>query len=226
MRNEILWFLFMIADLSMVLMMYKLFKKEGLYAVIVMSSIICNIQVIKLVDLFGFTATLGNIVYASNFFATDLLSEFHGKESAKKGVMLGFSTLIVATLWMQIALLFKPSPADFSQQHLEAIFSFMPRIAFASLTAYVISQLHDVWAYHFWMEKTKGKHLWLRNNASTMVSQAIDTIIFTTIAFIGVLPPSEFWSVVFTTYFLKWIVAAFDTIFIYVAKLSFGGVKA
>ncbi len=219
MSNELLWFVFMIADLSMVLIMYKLFGKVGLYAVVVMSSIVCNIQVVKFVKLFGMTATLGNIIYASNFFATDILSEYYGKKDAKKAVWLGFSMLIVATAWMQLALLFKPSPEDFSQEHLKAIFSMLPRITFASLTAYITAQMHDVWAFHFWKEKTKGKHLWLRNNASTMVSQLIDSVIFTTIAFVGLVNSGTFWSILLTTYLFKFIVAVVDTPFIYLTRL-------
>ena len=219
MTNEALWVLYMILDLSMVVLMYKLFGKYGMYAVVVMSSIICNIQVVKLVNLFGMTATLGNIVYASNFFATDVLSEYYGKKEAKRAVLLGFSMLVVATLWMQLALLFKPSPEDFSQEHLSAIFSLMPRISLASLTAYIIAQLHDVWAFHFWKEKTKGKHLWLRNNASTMVSQFIDSVVFTTLAFLGVVDPKTFWSILATTYLFKLIVAAVDTPFIYLTRV-------
>jgi len=223
--NELLWFLFMLLDLSMVLIMFRLFGKEGLFAVIVMSSIVCNIQVIKLVNMFGFVATLGNIVYASNFFATDLLSEYYGKKAAKKGVLLGFSTLLIATIWMQFALAFKPSPEDFSQQHLKAVFSLLPRITFASLTAYVLSQLHDVWAFHFWKDKTKGKHLWLRNNASTMVSQLIDTFVFTFLAFFGSVDKTTFWSILWTTYFFKWIVAAVDTPFMYLSKGIYKKIK-
>ncbi len=218
MPNELLWLMFLLLDLSSVVLFYRLFGKSGLYAVIVMSSIICNIQVVKLVNVFGFVATLGNIVYASNFLATDILSEIYGKRDARKGVWMGFGTLIVATIWMQMALLFKPAPEDFADPHLRAIFTLMPRITFASLTAYLLSQFHDVWAYHFWKEKTHGKHLWLRNNASTMVSQAIDTLVFTTIAFLGVVDLKTFGSIVLTTYFLKWLVAIFDTAFIYMAK--------
>jgi len=219
--NELLWFLFMLLDLSMVLFMFRFFGREGLFAVIIMSSIICNIQVIKLVNMFGFVATLGNIVYASNFFATDLLSEYYGKKAARKGVLLGFSTLIVATIWMQFALAFKPSSEDFSQQHLKAIFSFLPRITFASLTAYILSQLHDVWAFHFWKDKTRGKHLWLRNNASTMVSQLIDTFIFTFLAFFGTVDKTTFWSILWTTYLFKWIVAVVDTPFMYLSRMIY-----
>jgi uncharacterized integral membrane protein (TIGR00697 family) len=98
----------------------------------------------------------------------------------------------------------------------------IPRIAIGSILAYIISQLHDVWAFHFWKTKTNGKYLWLRNNLSTMVSQAIDTLIFTFIAFWGLYEINVFISIVLTTYLMKWIVAVIDTPFIYFArKISF-----
>jgi len=218
MSNEFLWMIFVVLDLTSAIIIYRFFGKVGLFGLIVMSGIVCNIQVVKLVELFGFTATLGNVLYASIFFATDILSEMYGKKEARKGVLLGFVTLVVATLWMQIALLFKPSPYDTMDPALRKIFSIMPRITIASITAYLLSQFHDVWAFHFWKRKTKGKFLWLRNNASTMVSQAIDTVVFTTIAFLGTVNTSTFLSIMLTTYFLKWLVAIFDTPFLYLAK--------
>ena len=218
MSNEFLWMIFVVLDLTSAIIIYRFFGKAGLFGLIVMSGIVCNIQVVKLVELFGFTATLGNVLYASIFFATDILSEMYGKKEAKKGVLLGFVTLIVATLWMQIALFFKPSPHDTMDPALKKIFSIMPRITIASIIAYLLSQFHDVWAFHFWKRKTKGKFLWLRNNASTMVSQAIDTVVFTTIAFLGTVNTSTFLSIMLTTYFLKWLVALFDTPFLYLAR--------
>ncbi|MCD6267391.1 MAG: queuosine precursor transporter [Thermotogaceae bacterium] len=218
MSNEFLWMIFVVLDLTSAIIIYRFFGKAGLFGLIVMSGIVCNIQVVKLVELFGFTATLGNVLYASIFFATDILSEMYGKKEAKKGVLLGFVTLIVATLWMQIALFFKPSPHDTMDPALKKIFSIMPRITIASIIAYLLSQFHDVWAFHFWKRKTKGKFLWFRNNASTMVSQAIDTVVFTTIAFLGTVSTSTFLSIMLTTYFLKWLVALFDTPFLYLAR--------
>lgn len=221
MDNLILWLLFMIIDLSMVLIAYKLFGKIGLYATIVMSIIIANIQVLKLVNMLGFTVTLGNILYGSIFFSTDLLSEFHGKKAAKKAVWLGFFALIITTIYMQIALLFKPAAEDFIQPHLVGIFSFFPRIVLASLIAYLISQHHDIWAFHFWKKLTKGKHLWLRNNASTLVSQLIDSVIFSFIAFWGLFSFDVFLQILITTYVFKLFVAVIDTPFMYFAKLIY-----
>jgi len=218
MNNLILWIIFMLVDLSLVILAFKLFGKIGLYTTIAMSIILANIQVIKVIDIFGITITLGNVLYGSIFLATDLLSEFYGKKDARKGVWIGFFVIIVATIYMQFALMFKPSVDDFIQPHMEAIFSFFPRIVFASMVAYLISQMHDVWAFNYWKKKTKGKYLWVRNNASTLVSQLIDSAIFCTIAFLGVFSGSIFFQILITTYIFKVVVAAVDTPFIYLAK--------
>lgn len=216
--NNWLWFTFIIFVLLCSIGIYKIWGKIGLYTLIVASIIICNIQVLKTIELFGLVATLGNVLYASIFFATDVLSEVYGKKEARKGVWIGFAALILMVVWMQFALRFIPHSSDFAQGSLETIFEIMPRVAAGSLVAYLLSQHHDIWAFHFWKDKTKGKYLWLRNNASTMVSQAIDSAVFCLIAFWGVFPMDVWWQILLTTYFLKWIVAAIDTPFIYWAR--------
>ena len=102
------------------------------------------------------------------------------------------------------------------------IFSIMPRIAFASLLAYLVSQHHDVWSFHFWKDKYPGKKwLWLRNNFSTMISQLIDSLIFTFVAFWGIYEGNVLWEILLTTYFLKVLVALADTPFVYWATHLF-----
>ena len=215
--NEFLWFATLLMTLIAALIFHRILGKPGLYMVAVTSTVVCNLQVVKLIEVFGMTATLGNIVYAASFFSTDVLSEIYGKEEATRAVWLGFFSLIMMTVWMQFALWFQPSQFDQAQEHLSSIFKIMPRITIGSLSAYLLSQHHDVWAFHFWKKVTKNKHLWLRNNLSTMVSQAIDTLTFCTIAFAGVYEMRVFWSIVLSTYVLKWLVALFDTPFIYIA---------
>ena len=219
--NELLWILFALADLCMVLVVYRLFGKVGLFGLMVFNLLLCNIQVLKTVQLFGLTTTLGNVLYASVFLATDLLSEFYGKREARKGVLLGFVTLLMMVAYMQIALLFQPAADDFAQPHLQALFGFMPRIALASMAAYLVSQLHDVWAFHAIRSRTGSGRLWLRNNASTMVSQFLDSAIFCTVAFWGVFPIEVFWEILVSTYLIKFVVAALDTPFIYLARRLF-----
>lgn len=213
--NELWWLILLITGLSLQILFFYIWKKEGLFLNVIIGTIIANLQVVKTVILFGFTATLGNVVYGSIFLSTDLLEELYGKKEAKKAVWFGFASLITMTILMQIALKLTPAPEDFAQAHLEAIFSIMPRIALGSLIAYLISQHHDVWAFGFWRKLTKGKHLWLRNNLSTMVSQLIDTAIFCTIAFLGQFPMDIWWQIFWTTYIFKFIVAVFDTPFMY-----------
>lgn len=219
--NETLWIVFALVDLSMVLVVYRLFGRVGLFGLMVFNLLLCNIQVLKTVELFGLTTTLGNILYASVFLATDLLSEFYGKKEARKGVLLGFVTLLMMVGYMQIALYFQPAESDFAQPHLQALFGFLPRVAFASMAAYLVSQLHDVWAFHAIRARTGERLLWLRNNASTMISQLLDSAIFCFIAFWGVFPMEVFLEILLSTYIIKVAVAALDTPFIYLAKRLF-----
>ncbi|WP_031484513.1 queuosine precursor transporter [Maridesulfovibrio frigidus] len=216
--NELLWIGFALLDLSLVLVVYKFFGKTGLLGLIVFNLILCNIQVLKTIELFGMTTTLGNILYASVFLSTDMLSEFHGKKEAKKAVYLGFLILVMAVVYMQLALMFTPAADDFAQPHLEAIFGFLPRIALGSLCAYLVSQLHDVYVFHKLKEKFGDRHLWLRNNASTLVSQLLDSGVFCVIALWGLFPFEVWLEIFFTTYLFKVIVAVMDTPFLYLAR--------
>ena len=207
-----------LVDFLTLLLVYRIFGKEGLFVAIVISIILCNIQVLKIVELFGLTATLGNILYGSIFLSTDILSEIYGKKAARRGVWFGFYALIFTTVMMQLAMMFKPAPDDFIDPSLRQIFSFLPRVAAASICAYLVSQMHDIWLYHILKDRTRGRHLWLRNNATTMMSQLIDSIIFCFIAFWGVFPTNTFLEILLTTYLFKWMVAVLDTPFIYLAR--------
>jgi len=223
MQNEFLWLAMLLANFLLIILAYRLFGKWGLIMWIPISVIVANIQVIQTVELFGLIATLGNIVYATSFLVTDILSENYGKEEAKKAVWIGFFSLISMTLLMNLALQFLPLEGDeFASTAHEAtatIFSLMPRIAVASLAAYLLSQRHDVWAYHFWRKRfSKDNQIWLRNNLSTGVSQLIDSVVFVLIAFYGVFETAMLFEIFITTYVLKFIVAAADTPFVYWSK--------
>ncbi len=219
MYNEVLWLVFILFDLSAVMLAFRLWGKTGLYAMIACAGIVCNIQVVVTIELFGLVATLGNIVYASIFLATDILSEHYGASEARKGVWIGFFSLAWATFAMQFAIHFIPDESDFMLVHLKEIFSLMPRVVLASLVAYLVSQHHDIWAFAFWKQKMSGKYLWFRNNASTFVSQLADSIVFTLIAFLGVFETEILLQIVATTYILKLIVAVIDTPFLYISRI-------
>ncbi|MFC4404396.1 queuosine precursor transporter [Gracilibacillus xinjiangensis] len=219
MPNELLWIFFAILNFTLLIIMYRLFGRAGLFVWIGMATVIANIQVLKTVEMFGLIATLGNIMYGTVFLATDILNENHGKNDAKKAVWMGFSTLLIMTVIMQVVLRFAPHESDIIQPALEAIFEVIPNIAIGSMLGFVVSQYIDVWLFakiKRWLPGTK--FLWIRNNASTMISQLVDTLIFCSIAFYGLYAVNDWLEILLTTYIIKFIVSVIDTPFIYLAK--------
>lgn len=217
--NETLFFTAIIVNFLGVTLAYKLFSKTGIYAWVALATVIANIEVVKCVDIFGLPLTLGNVTYGSIFLATDILNEKYGREKAQKGVFLGFFSLLVLTLFTQIDLLYIPSSNDFAQGAMQTIFALTPRICLGSMLAYLVSNTMDVFLYKKIRDiLPSDKFLWVRNNAATMTSQLIDTILFTFIAFFGVFPLSIVLKLCFTTYVLKLIIAVCDTPFLYLAK--------
>lgn len=219
-----LWFgvFFIITNFVLVLAMYKLFGRIGIFLWIAIATVLCNIQVLKVIDLvtipwYGvWSAQLGNTLYGSIFLATDILTEKYGVKEAKKSVWLGFAASIITLITMQLALMFIPGVDDQFQQPLMDIFSFFPRIIAGSLIAYLTSQFLDIHLF----SRIRAKYpnlLWLRNNAATMMSQFIDTLIFTSIAFIGVYSFDLFVEIVISNFILKSIIALMDTPFLYLA---------
>jgi len=180
--------------------------------------ILANIQVMKTVQIFGLVTALGNVVYSSLFLVTDILDENHSKKDAQKAVWIGFFVLISVTIIMQITILYIPHESDFLSEHISAIFSFLPRIAFASLTAYILSQTHDVWLFDKLKIRHKKKYLWFRNNTSTILSQLIDNTAFTLIAFVGVFSWDIILQIFVTSLIMKVVVAFCDTPFVYWAR--------
>jgi uncharacterized integral membrane protein (TIGR00697 family) len=219
MTNEILWVIFALVNFTLFLLVYKFFGKLGIFIWIVAATILANIQVTKMVVLFGFDANLGNILYGTIFLGTDVLNELYGKKEAKKAVFMGFSVMIITIITMTIALQFIPHPEDFANDSLTVIFGYLPRLLLASLTAFLISQFIDVNIFDKIKERLpENKFLWIRNNLSTMISQFIDTIIFVPIAFLGEVSAETLIGLLISTYVIKLIVAAMDTPFIYLIK--------
>lgn len=216
--NELIWFGFALLDLTAVVLLFRYFGRVGLIALMVFSLVLCNIQVLKVVELFGITTTLGNILYSGIFLATDLLSECYGKKEARQAVLISFVFLILATIYMQIALIYIPAPEDFAQPHLEAIFGLLPRVTLASLLAYGISQHFDIWAFLRIKKATEGRFLWLRNNASTLTSQFLDSLIFCGVAFYGLYPLPVVVEILISTYVIKALVTVLETPFVYAGR--------
>lgn len=176
-------------------------------------AVMANIFASKIVQFGFFTVPAGVITFSMIFFITDLISEKWGKKEAKKAVWAGFFSGLVLAISIYIVVHWQPAvfAVEFSEMFAKVL-SLTPRIALAGFIAYLISQHHDIWAFHFWKKKTDGKHLWLRNNASTIVSQFIDSVIFISIAFYGVFPIIP---LILGQWVVKVIIALIDTPFMY-----------
>ena len=206
MSNELIFILTVLIYLGSVLVLYKVFGKNGLFAFAIFGTLLGNIAVCKCVDIFGLSTTAGNVLYASTFLVTDILSEKYGKKEASRAVAYSFTIMVLWMLGTQMILLFTPNSNDYISESLQVVFGLVPRITFASLVGFVCSQNIDVFLYHL---------IWKR---TTLTSQAIDTVIFTTLAFWGVYPTGVFFSILITTYLFKAVVALMDTPFMYLAR--------
>ena len=183
-----------------------------------------NIEVLILVNAFGMEQTLGNILFASTFLVTDILSEIAGKKEAQKAVNLGIFTSVLFIIISQSWLLYQPSANDWAQEPIRSIFSNTPRLMIVSVLVYAICQRFDVWAYHKWWNFTKTKFgdekrfLWLRNNGSTLISQLLNTILYTFGAFWGMYEFPVLLNIALASYVIFIATSLADTPFVYLAR--------
>ena len=191
MSNEALIILSFFVIYGGVVAFYRFFGKGGLLAFNVLATLLANIEVLMLVDAFGVEMTLGNVLFASTFLITDILSENHSRKDANRAVIISTACSLLFIVISQLWLLYTPSQNDWASGAIRTIFRSTPRIVCASLGVYLISQLTDVWLYHkWWAWSTKRfgdsrRGLWIRNNGSTMISQLLNTLLYTFFAFYG-----------------------------------------
>lgn len=159
-----------------------------------------------------FVVPAGVLAFSITFLCTDIASEVYGPAVARRIVMGGFATLVLSLLLTQLALAVPGAPFWQNQAGFESVLSSTTRIIVASLVAYLISQFTDVWIFHRLRSVTEGRLLWLRNNASTALSQLLDSAVFIVIAFWGVLPV---WEMIVGQWALKLLIALLDTPLVY-----------
>jgi len=220
----LLWILTVFTDLGFAILCYRLFGRTGLYGVVIFSLLLANIMGPKLTVVGGLQTSMGVILYSSIFFATDLLSEKYGQKEAQRAVNLGFFISVALVIMTQISMMYLPSTlpqtAVFARSVHEAtvtLFDYTPRFVFGSLLAYMISQSFDVWVFHRIRNATNGRHLWLRNTGSTLLSQAIDTLIYGLVVWWGLVDLPTALKLAAAKYVFKFAIAVIDTPFIYLA---------
>ncbi len=216
MSNELVLILFVFFNLGVVLTCYKMGRRFlELYIIVAMISVYCMAG--KLFDFFGLPVNPSVATYSGIFLATDMLTEKYGKGIGYRMIRIGFMSACLFVAMTQIALLFTPLNAvAVLSDSMGVVFGTSLRIFIGGASAYLIAQHFDVWFYHFLHQKTGDKFLWIRNNFSTGVSQFIDSVIFFSIAFYGVIP--NLVEIIIVGYLIKLGVALLDTPFMYLSK--------
>lgn len=206
------------------LLFYRLFGRGGLYCFSALATVLANIEVLLLVEAFGMEQTLGNVMFASTYLVTDILSENEGRKSANRAVYIGIATSLCMLLFSQYWLLYTPAASDWAMPAFVSLFSVTPRLLLGSFLGYAVSQSFDVWLYHKWWDIStrrtgdSRRFLWLRNNGSTLVSQIVNTVIFTLVAFAGLYPTDVLLSIMASSYVIYICTSLIDTPAVYLAR--------
>jgi queuosine precursor transporter len=180
--------------------MLRLFGAPGMFIFIAVGILAANIQVLKAAS-FAFYAApipLGTVVFSATYVATDVLTEYYGRATARKAVWMGFAAMLLMTAMMLLALGYRPMSADEAaasgmdwalpnHEHILALY--VPQIIFlvAGLSSYLISQFNDIFVFQKIRQWTGRSQLWVRACGSTAISALVDNIVFSTLAWM-VLP--------------------------------------
>ncbi len=225
MSNLLVFLIFAVVNFALIAAAYKFFGKRGILGYIVLSVIAANLQVNKGVifdfGLFELEATLGNVMFAGIFLATDLLNEKYGYKEAKKSVHISIFANISFIIIMYISTIFQG--LDYSSNFNEALDLFFSinggalKAVLVGNLVYLVSQSLDVYVYSRLKNwNNSRKTLWIRNNGSTLISQLVDSILVTLgFALVGIFPMSIAFTVIITTLIVKYIAAIIDTPFMY-----------
>ena len=214
--NLLLGVVSVVLTFSMVVAIEKLFKKEGLYVWISVATVIANIIVCKTINILGLSSALGNVMFASNFLAADILIENYSKEDSEKAIKIGLFSTVMFLVFTQLALLFEPSSEDMAQQAMQTLFAINLRTSIASIVLFFLSNKLNVWIFS--KLKDKGGKMWVRNNVATIISNCLENYCFAFLAFIGVLDMPTIVSIATTGTIIEFLIALVDTPFLYFAK--------
>ncbi len=203
-------------------------KQEALRLYLTLSGVFiallitCNLVFNKFITwnpfgIYEFHISVGLIPYPLTFLVTDIISEIYGSKRANDVVKVGLFTSIIVLVLVGIgdsATAIEGSYVD--DETYTRVFGFAKIAVGASMMAYLFAQFIDIKIFHFIKTKTEGRHLWLRNNLSTISSQLLDTLtVLFLLCFFKALPWELFWELFISGFIFKIIVAALDTPIIY-----------
>lgn len=215
--NVVLLFVEILCTFGAVVFANRVFGKYGLLAWVPIASILANIMTAKTVDMFGLSSTMGTVLFASTFLATDILTENYDFKSARKAVFLGMFGTLFYIISSQIAIRYVPSAFDYAHDSMVTIFSLSLRISISSIIMYFLANIADVYIYDKLRQRMSGKYMWLRNNVSTILCNCLENFFFMLMAFLGTFDMSTVIIMALSTSVIEIIAGLCDTPFLYIA---------
>ena len=232
----------LVVAFSLIPLVLRPFGAAGLFIFIAVGIIAANVQVLKAAS-FAFYAApipLGTVAFSATYIATDMLTEYYGRATARKAVWLGFAAMLVMTIMMLLAMGYKPTTPEAASEsgmewalpnhdHILALYLPQATLLIAGLASYLISQLNDIFLFSRIRQWTGRGQLWVRSCGSTAVSALIDNTVFSTLAWM-VFPwlldqhdqVVDLYTLIFTfilgTYWIRLLMAVIEVPFIYAAR--------
>jgi uncharacterized integral membrane protein (TIGR00697 family) len=191
-------------------------------ALFVTCLIISNIIAVKIGAFGNHFLPVAVILFPLTYIIGDVLTEVYGFAAARKAIWTGFLCNLIAVIAIYIAIKIAPAPFFQNQAAFETILGFTPRLLAASFIAYLIGQFANSMVLSKLKVKTQGKHLWMRTIGSTIVGEGLDSAIFITLAFWGVMPGAVVGQLVLTQWIFK---VLFETVLTPVTYLVVGMLK-
>lgn len=203
-------------------MTFELDRRQQVYLVLtgvfVTSLLVADLVAGKYFVLGALEMSVGTVTFPIAFLLTDIVNEYYGQRGARFMTAIGMGMLVLAFALVAFARALPPSPGTFiPEESFQAVFGMAPRLIFASLTAYLISQLVDIHTFHVVKRITESKHLWARAIGSTVLSQIVDTVAVNFGVMLGARPFAEIAAITAWSYLYKIVVAVALTPLCYVA---------
>lgn len=216
--NELLFFSHVVILLFFLMVSLKM-GKTALIVFICMQTVLANLFVTKQMELFSFTVTCSDVYAVSAIFGLNILQEYFGKEIAKKTIYLSFVFLFLFMIVSKIHLLYVPSIVDTTHSSFNVILKNTPRIVIASLSVFFLVQSFDVNFYGFLKKKYKKNSFLIRIGTSSIISQLLDTVLFSFFGLYGIV--DNIYDIMIVSFFVKFLTVISCGLFVFFTNKFF-----
>lgn len=198
-------------------------RSDALIALYVTLIVISNIIASKTIAFdFGFTTFFAPgavLLFSVTFLLTDIVSEKFGRRETQRMILLALFCQIALIAFSYLIVKATPAPFFQNQAAFEFIFGTVPRIVIASLITFFVSENLDAYLFQWFKKLTGGKKLWMRNAFSSLPAMLVDSVLFVTLAFYGVMPILP---LIIGLTVVKWLVGVIDIPFMYLSRAVLG----